>query len=295
MKNDFELMSKDIEKLGDLMKLFESNTQSLLVPGQPVVIRFDGKNFSSFTKGLSRPYDKAFRDCMVKTMEYAAKLWNASVGYTQSDEITLILKNDINISDAQLSAIPFSSRVQKIGSLSAAKVSTYFNKMLDKYLLKKSEKIEQPDEEIDCPVFDARIFNVPNLEWAALALLWREVDCTKNAITQAAQCVYSHKELMHKRSKEKIEMMAQKGVNFNEYPAFFKRGVFVIKRKEEVVLTSSELEKIPPLHRPTGPVLRRIWRVGSLAKLAGYQIDTLLRVLFEEESTAPLAEQYHYN
>lgn len=279
--SDFMLLSKDIDRLGNLMKLFEGNTQALLVPGQPIVIRLDGKNFSRFTKGLKRPFDKDLRICMVRTMQYAAKLWNASAAYTQSDEITLILKNDINISDEQLSGVPFSSRVQKIVSLSAAKVSTFFNKMLDKYLPEKSPSLEQDDLTIDCPVFDSRAFNVPNLEWAALAMLWREVDCTKNAITQAAQCVYSHKELMNKGSKEKIEMMARKGVNFAEYPDAFKRGVFVLKKKRAVEFTAQELEKIAPQYRPTEPVVRTVWDTGSLARLASYETQ-IESVLFDE-------------
>jgi tRNA(His) 5'-end guanylyltransferase len=73
----------------------------------------------------------------------------------------------------------------------------------------------------------------------------------------AAQSMFSHKELQGKHGPQMQEMMWQRfGVNFNDYPAFFKRGVFARRVKEERLLTPEQLEKIPVAHRPTGPVTR---------------------------------------
>jgi len=51
-------------------------------------------------------------------------------------------------------------------------------------------------------------------------------------------------------------MWKEKGVNFNDYPAFFKRGTFARRVKEERMLTEEQLAKIPVDRRPTGPVVR---------------------------------------
>lgn len=52
------------------------------------------------------------------------------------------------------------------------------------------------------------------------------------------------------------EMLFAKGVNFNDYPAAFKRGTFVQRKTFERELTDAELAKIPEKNRPNGPVIR---------------------------------------
>lgn len=290
MNEHFSSMIRDVDRLGDILKGFEENTQSLLIPGLPVIMRLDGKTFSKFTKGLERPFDAAFRHCMIETTKYIAKLMNAVAAYTQSDEITLVIMNPLNINDNSLSSVMFSSRVQKLVSISAAKASTYFNKMLEKHLPAKA--IDAMSEEIDCPVLDSRAFNVPNEEWAALAVYWREVDCRKNAITQAASVVYSHKELMHKNSGEKIEMMHQKGVNFEAYPDTYKRGTYVLKKRIFVELTAEELVRIPEKNRPTGPIERSAYLTGALPRMGS--LENPVQVLFDPLATVCFTEVYSY-
>jgi tRNA(His) 5'-end guanylyltransferase len=100
------------------------------------------------------------------------------------------------------------------------------------------------------PVFDCRIFQLPNRTEAANAFVWREKDATKNAVSMAARTLYSHKELLGKGSSQMQEMIFQKGINFNDYPAFFKRGTFVRRISEQRTLTLEELATIPEKHRP---------------------------------------------
>lgn len=113
------------------------------------------------------------------------------------------------------------------------------------------------------PHFDCRVFQLPNRTEATNVFLWREQDATKNAISMAARAMYSHKELDHKRGAEMQEMLFTKGINFNDYPAFFKRGTFVRRETVEHCLTDEELVRIPEKHRPTGPVQR-----GTIRRLA---------------------------
>ena len=78
-------------------------------------------------------------------------------------------------------------------------------------------------------MFDARVFNIPKEE-VTNCLVWRQQDATRNAIQMLGQCNFSHKEL-HEKSCADIQdmLMTQKGINFNDMPTEFKRGVCCIK------------------------------------------------------------------
>jgi len=92
------------------------------------------------------------------------------------------------------------------------------------------------------------VWDMPNLTEATNVFLWREQDATKNAISMAARSYYSAKDLHAKSGAEMQEMLFQKGVNFNDYPAFFKRGTFVLRRRVSRPFTVEELELLPPKH-----------------------------------------------
>ena len=78
--------------LGDACKWFEKNfSPEIMIPELPVIVRLDGNNFHSWTKGCKRPYDEQLSSLMIETTKFLVKETNAVVGYTQSDEITLIL------------------------------------------------------------------------------------------------------------------------------------------------------------------------------------------------------------
>lgn len=242
-KHMMDKFAKD--SLGTRMKLYEQpSTGRQAFKGQPLIARLDGKSFHTFTKGLKRPYDERLSQLMQSTMVALVDRFGVTVGYTQSDEITLVWYTPTD----GAADYPFSGRFQKLDSLLAAYATVIFNKHLPSYL---------PEKITELPIFDCRSFVVPNLLEAYHAVLWRQQDATKNAISMAAQSMFSHKRLQGLHGPEMQELMwKEKGVNFNDYPAFFKRGMFARRVKEERVLTQEQLEKIPEQYRPTGPVTR---------------------------------------
>jgi tRNA(His) 5'-end guanylyltransferase len=121
----------------------------------------------------------------------------------------------------------------------SAMASVFFNRKLAEYLPEKADKM---------PRFDARVYNVPTLDEAVNSFLWRELDATKNSISMAAQVFYSHSELMGKNSSDKQEMLFQKGINWNDYPDFFKRGTYVQRRRILTPFSKEEIEKLPAKH-----------------------------------------------
>ena len=237
MKENREMgckMSKD--DLGDRMKLFESvESDRRFLPTLPVLARLDGKAFHNFCGQLKKPYDERLSNLMVFCTQKLVQETNANCGYTQSDEISLAWY----ASDYR-SSIFFDGRISKMTSILAAMQSVYFNQNLEKYI---------PDYQVkNTPLFDCRVWMVPSIEEAANCFLWREQDATKNAISMAARAYFSHNELQDKNGKEMQEMLWKKGVNFNDYPAFFKRGTFVQRKKTLRPFTAEEIESLPPKH-----------------------------------------------
>lgn len=124
---------------------------------------------------------------------------------------------------------------------------------------------------------------MPSKEEAVNALIWREQDATRNSISAAAQAHCSHKELQGKNTNEMQEMLFQKGINWNDYPSFFKRGVYVQRTKMWRKFTTDELEKLPPKHdahtNPNLEVERTEIRVLDLFPLAG--MENKVEVVFD--------------
>ena len=236
----------DKTPLGDRMKMYEApSTSRVAFKGQPLIVRLDGSSFHKFTKGMKRPFDPVMSQLMQDTMVGLVDRFNANIGYTQSDEITLAWY----MAPDSSREFEFGGRFQKLESELAAYCSVLFND-----LLRQSEYAHRASMR---PYFDARAFVVPTLTEAYNCFLWRQQDCTKNAISMAAQSMIDHKELQGLHGPEMQELMFQRhGVNFNDYPSRFKRGVFARRVKKEMMLTPEQLNKIPEAHRPTGPVVR---------------------------------------
>lgn len=81
------------DQLGTRMKEFyEQVPKTRLMRRTPVAIRIDGKAFHTFTKGFKKPFDEVLVEAMQETTEYLCRnIQGCVLGYTQSDEITLIL------------------------------------------------------------------------------------------------------------------------------------------------------------------------------------------------------------
>lgn len=224
------------DEFGNRMKFYEGfETERRLMPLLPVICRLDGIAFHSFTTGLERPYDKRLSMLMIEVAEFLLQHFGADVAYTQSDEITLGWHLDDY--DTELFC---GGRIQKLNSHLASKTSVRFNKLLPKFI---------PEKANEEPSFDARVFSVPNLVEATNQFLWREQDASKNSISMAARAYFSHNQVMNKNGSEMQEMLFQeKKINWNDYPNFFKRGTFLVKRKVSTPFTVEELAVLPEKH-----------------------------------------------
>ena len=114
------------DNLGDRMKEnYENRAKIKLLRRTPVIIRLDGKAFHTFTKGFNKPFDEILTLTMQKTMLALCKLIQGCVlGYTQSDEITLVLTDYAKLETSAW----FDYDIQKVCSVSASIATLAFNR-----------------------------------------------------------------------------------------------------------------------------------------------------------------------
>ena len=206
------------DNLGLRMKTFyEQIPKFKLYRRTPVAIRIDGKAFHTFTRGFAKPFDEVLGNSMVRTMEYLCKNIQGCVfGYTQSDEISLVLVDYTNLE----SCAWFDNQVQKIVSVAASMATMAFSKAFDKYrneyidavmLLQDGDLESEYLQALWCAeergaMFDARVFNLPKEE-VANYILWRQQDASRNSVNSVAQAHFSHKELQGKSNSQMQDML----------------------------------------------------------------------------------------
>lgn len=233
------------DDLGTRMKSYYENIpKTKLMRRTPVAIRIDGKAFHTFTKGFDRPFDKVLMTTMQETTQYLCENIQGCVfGYTQSDEITLILIDYKRLN----SSAWFDYEVQKMCSIAASVTTMAFNKIFDMNVDKfiyNPDNAEMTEEEAVHAVnlmysyklastkgamFDARCFNIPKKEVTNL-IYWRQLDATRNSIQMVGQANFSHKELQNKNCNDIQNMLlTERDINWNNYPTSCKRGTAIIK------------------------------------------------------------------
>ena len=80
-------------------------------------------------------------------------------------------------------------------------------------------------------VFDGRAFTIPDPTEVENYFIWRQQDATRNSIAMAAQAHFPPGRL-HGVSCDRMQepLWSEKGVNWNDYPAGFKRGRVVTRQ-----------------------------------------------------------------
>lgn len=242
------------DDFGNRMKAYEKNAKNTLMKRTPVAIRIDGRAFHTFTKGLIKPFDLILTETMQQTMKYLCENIQGCVfGYTQSDEITLIL---IDYQTLTTSAW-FDNEVQKICSISASMATMIFNKIfmekandfIDNYYESWNHSNEA-DRYVETlceamskgAMFDSRCFNIPKEEVCNL-IYWRQLDAIKNSIQMIGRKYFTEKELYKKNCNMIKEMLLNKDIYFETFPINLQRGTSCIKIDNKWVLD----EKMPIL------------------------------------------------
>ena len=246
------------DSLGDRMKTYENVTRTYLTRRTPVIIRIDGKAFHSFTRGFKKPFDSVLIEAMQQTMKYLCEnIEGCVLGYTQSDEITLVLCDYKKLT----SQAWFDNNIQKICSISASMATMIFNRFFDEITKTYANSVPYYGTMYPCDeqeriyidnlkksiskgaMFDSRVFNMPKEE-VNNCLLWRQQDATRNSIQSVAQANFSHKQLEGKNCNELQEMLWQeKGINWNNYPTHLKRGSCCVKSTYTIEVNGKDVQR----------------------------------------------------
>ncbi|KAJ7455293.1 tRNAHis guanylyltransferase-domain-containing protein [Mycena galericulata] len=194
------------EGLGERMKRYEAATDQQLPADQPALIRIDGHGFSKFTRGFEKP----------RRLDLLAHFPDASLAYTQSDELTLVFPTGCRA---------FNGRALKLASLAASYASVRFN-----------HHLVCPADKQGIAHFDGRAFTVPDVAEALNNLIWRaKIDCRRNSISAFGRSFYSTKEL-HGLSSDAIvqKVLEEKKVDFwTSTPSWARNGTTVKREQYE--------------------------------------------------------------
>lgn len=229
-----------MDSLGDRMKTYEGVSKGYLMRRTPVIIRIDGCHFHTFTRNFEKPFDPVFMDAMQWTMwRLCGSIQGCVLGYTQSDEISLVLCDYKRLE----SAAWFDNQIQKICSVSASMAAAFFRAAYDSAIDELADDdpafdfASYEDAYMDNPAyFDSRCFNLSKEE-VCNYLIWRQQDATRNSILSLAQSLYSHKEMQGIKCNElQDKMFSEKGVNWNDLEVYKKRGACAIKMENGWVL-----------------------------------------------------------
>lgn len=231
-----------------MKEYYEQVPKTRLMRRCPVIIRCDGRSFHTFTRGFKRPFDEILIKTMQETTKYLCEnIQGCVLGYTQSDEISLVL---VDYQRFETSAW-FDYEIQKMCSIAASMTTMAFNRIFAKNVReydiewkcsltpqsveiqkKHYDYIEVLNKAIEKgAMFDARVFNIPKEE-VTNCIYWRQLDASRNSIQMVGQANFSHKEL-HCKTCSNIQdmLMEQKNINWNDFPAYQKRGTCVIKEE----------------------------------------------------------------
>lgn len=242
-------MVKDL--LGKRMKEFyEQTSKTKLVRRMPVAIRIDGKAFHTVTRGFKKPFDEILIKAMQETTRYLCKSIQGCVfGYTQSDEITLIL---VDYQTLETSAW-FDYEVQKLCSISASMATMQFNRVFSKLVseydswsnynsdgefLGDSNYVKSLHKAVERgAMFDARCFNIPKEEVCNL-VYWRQIDAIRNSTSMIGRAHFSQTELDNMSTSLIIKKLSEIGVDVESFETYKRRGsaCYKVEVKNEDVI-----------------------------------------------------------
>lgn len=253
-------------KLSQQIDSFAERTNYKLLPKLPLIITINGRGFSKISALLEKPYSEKLAQCFHSTLlKLVQEIDGAIFGYSFNDEITIIARNDQNPETSPW----YDNNIQKIVSVVSSIATSHFNNCA------LAVELELMGEAI----FYTSVYAVPNISDAISVVLHKQQQSLQNSVYCA--CLY---ELLNKFDKnyikeilagttidDKINLLSQEcGVNYNDYPASFRRGVACYRSPkivnfegESLIKNKWILNKELPLLTKEHVFLKNIFENGS--------------------------------
>jgi len=285
-------MNTNKKALDDRIKEYEREYEKKVPEDFHIMIRIDGHKFSKFTKGFIKPFDFILSETMRRTAIELMKEFGAITGYTQSDEITLLIPslkdNTIDNREKEKHKIDkrikkgwkhiYNGRVMKIASLVASFTAMKFNEILKEELKShdlEKEYVKKIQKKVNKAYFDARVFGVSNETEVLNTFLFRTRDAEKNSKSVFSQTFVEHKKLQKLNGEEQIELCKKEtGEDWDNIPKRYKYGIFIKREQIEKEIPKEFLK----YHKNVKNVKRTIFN-SSYFKLSYSEenIDFLMR------------------
>ena len=226
-------------KLKDRIVSYQEAASSKLLGRLPIVMVVNGRSFSKLTSLLDKPFSSQIAECLYSTaFRLIQEIDGAVFGYSFNDEIVIIARNDQNLETEPW----YGNDIQKIVSVVSATATLHFNNYANSLDLNLMGE----------PVFVTNVFAVPNTMEAINVMVMKQQQAFQSSVQLA--CFY---ELLKKYNKndirdmltgidqnEKIQLLQQEcGVDFNDYPMAFKRGVACYRTPQIVTFNDTEVIK----------------------------------------------------
>lgn len=233
------------DPLGDRMKShYECVTRYVLPRRTITIIRLDGRSFHTYTRGLTQPFDADFHGDLVEaTRMLCYEVQGCKLAYVQSDEVSLVITDY----DALTTEPWFGGVVQKIASVSAALLSSFFNHL--RWVNERSSS--------GVGVFDARVFTIPQYVEVINYLIWRQGDASRNSVSSLATHVLGHSRTQNLKTEQLKELLLTEGTNWHDWNLRFKSGTMLYPELHVSDVTWTD-KRTNEEHTTTG-VVRRQW------------------------------------
>lgn len=181
----------------------------VLLPGAWAILRVDGRTFSRFTEQrFDKPFDPRFAQLMTDTAEAILTEFNGRYAYTESDEISVLLDPSCDL---------FGRSVEKLVSISAGIASATF-----------THNAGTPAH------FDSRVWMGTGPVDVIDYFSWRQSDAARCALNgwcywtlrkHGSSRQEASRALERSTTADKNELLFKHGINFNEVPAWQRRGI----------------------------------------------------------------------
>ncbi len=194
------------------LRIFETAHDHCALPGLYLVARLDGRGFTRLTKevhAFEAPFDERMRDYMLATTRHLLDCgFRMAYGYTQSDEISLLLHPEEN---------SYGRKLRKYLSVLAGEASAAF-----------SLQLGAPG------IFDCRISQLPRVTDVVDYFRWRQEDAGRNSLNahcywllrkQGRSVAEATGQVKGLRTAAKHDLLFAAGINYNDLPAWQKRGI----------------------------------------------------------------------